>query len=81
INMVGPALDTVIINLSDTDSSPDFTRKWFRVSPEEANKYLAIALTAQTNPDLVLRVYVDIDTTAKYPWIERVYLETPEDEG
>lgn len=72
VKYVGPALDTVLIALVDTAASPSFPPKWFMLDSSEANKLLAIALTAAANQSTVL-VYVDIDV-GQYPLIEIMYL-------
>lgn len=47
--MAGPSGEYTYICLSDTASSPAFTKKWFVAPADRAKEMTAIALTAMTN--------------------------------
>lgn len=61
-----------LIQLSDTKSSPDFTKKWFTITSTNRNEMLALAMAAMTS-GLTLKVKTDISLNGK-PSILVMYL-------
>ena len=69
----GPAISgTIFINLSDTDASPAFRRKWFKAADNIKKEMLATAFTA-ISLDLVVRIYADLDELGS-PMIRSMYM-------
>ena len=62
VNMAGPGYGATYVQLTDTATSPTFTRTWFILPASQSNAYLATALTAISS-NMTVGIYVDLSTS------------------
>ncbi|OIP90873.1 MAG: hypothetical protein AUK24_03740 [Syntrophaceae bacterium CG2_30_49_12] len=71
VNYAGPGGPSTYIMLTDADSPPAFTGKWFLAPDDRAKEMLAVALTAMTNG---MKVAIFADAEGTYPYLYSFYL-------
>lgn len=71
IDMVGPGWNRIYVKVSDTASSPAFTKKWCVLDENWLNQMLAVCLTAITNDQTIT---IKIDPAVKNPEITEIFL-------
>ncbi len=74
VNIAGPSGEDTYICLSDTASSPAFTKKWFIAPKDRAKEMTAIAIAAMTNN---MKVIIRADKT---PYLDAFYLFDDQDQ-